>query len=47
MSAMPRDDTFWGRIGQLALDGMAIAATAVLAAPAALVIAVLMGLVSL
>ena len=44
MSAMPKDDTFWGRIGQLALDGLAIAATAVVAAPAALIIAVLAGL---
>ena len=47
MSALPRDDTFWGRVGQLALDAMAIIATAVIAAPAALVIAVLTGLMSL
>lgn len=33
---MPRDDTFWGRIGQLALDGAAFLAAGVLAAPVAL-----------
>ena len=47
MAALPRDDTFWGRIGQLTLDGLAIAATAVIAAPAALVIAVLTGICTL
>ncbi len=36
---MPRDDTFWGRVGQLALDGLAYLATAVAAAPAALLLA--------
>ncbi|MHA1537954.1 MAG: hypothetical protein ACTSUD_10400 [Alphaproteobacteria bacterium] len=38
---MARDDTFWGRIGQLSLDGLAYIATAVAAAPAALLIAFL------
>lgn len=33
---MPRDDTFWGRIGQLALDGAAFLAAGLLAAPVAL-----------
>ena len=47
MSALPRDDTFWGRIGQLTLDGLAVAATAVIAAPVALVIAILTGICSL
>jgi len=36
---MLRDDTFWGGIGQLTLDGLAFVATAVAAAPAALLIA--------
>ena len=36
---MPRDDTFWGRVGQLSLDGLAYIATAVAAAPIALLIA--------
>ena len=44
---MPRDDTFWGRVGQLAMDGLAVAATAVVAAPAALLVALLTGLMSL
>jgi len=33
---MPRDDTFWGRIGQLALDGAAYLAAGLLAAPVGL-----------
>jgi hypothetical protein len=36
---MPRDDTFWGRIGQVTLDGLAYMATAVAGAPIALLIA--------
>lgn len=38
---MPRDDTFWGRFGQLTFDLLAYVATAVAAAPAALLIAFL------
>ncbi len=36
---MPRDDTFWGRFGQLTFDGLAYVATAVAAAPAFLLLA--------
>jgi len=37
---MPRDDTFWGRIGQLAFDGAAFLAAGLLAAPVALFLAI-------
>lgn len=33
---MPRDDTFWGRIGQLTLDGAAFLAAGLLVAPVGL-----------
>jgi len=37
---MSRDDTFWGRIGQLALDSAAVLAAGLLAAPVALMLAI-------